>query len=87
MQVTAFSTPAAPSWRWRIVNYAGEILEESRDTFATIAAAVASGTKRLVSLDIVDRSAPSINWRSTSHLRNRSGARSSQDAPPRRGIA
>jgi len=72
MQVTAFSTPAVPDWRWRIVNYAGEILEESRDSFSTIAAAMASGTKRLVSLNIVDRSAPPINWRSTSHLRSRS---------------
>ena len=24
MPVTAFSTPGNPSWRWRIVNYAGE---------------------------------------------------------------
>ena len=79
MQVTAFSTPAVPDWRWRIVNYAGDILEESRDTFSTIAAAVASGTERLVSLNIVDRSAPSINWRSTSHLRNRQGNRTAQD--------
>ena len=78
MQVTAFSTPAAPDWRWRIVNYAGETLEESRETFSTIAAAVASGTERLVSLNIVDRSAPPINWRSTSHLRNRSGSRNAQ---------
>ena len=74
MQVTAFSTPAAPDWRWRIVNYAGEILEESRETFSTIASAVASGTARLVSLNVVDRSAPGIAWRSTSHLRNRSTA-------------
>ena len=80
MQVTAFSTPAAPDWRWRIVNYAGEILEESRDSFSTIAAAVANGTERLVSLNIVDRSAPPINWRSTSHLRSRSRGPNSQDA-------
>jgi hypothetical protein len=71
MQVTAFATPAAPDWRWRIVNYAGEIIEESRETFPTIAAAVARGTERLVKLNIVDRSAPARNWRSTSHLRSR----------------
>ena len=80
MQVTAFSTPAAPDWRWRIVNYAGEILEESRDSFSTIAAAVASGTERLVSLNVIDRSAPPINWRSTSYLRSPSCSRNSHDA-------
>ena len=80
MQVTAFSTPAAPDWRWRIVNYAGEILEESRDSFSTIAAAVASGTERLVSLNVIDRSAPPINWRSTSYLRSPSRSRNSHDA-------
>jgi hypothetical protein len=80
MQVTAFSTPAAPDWRWRIVNYAGEILEESHDSFSTIAAAVASGTERLVSLNIVDRSAPPMNWRSTSHLRGRRRGETGQDA-------
>jgi hypothetical protein len=71
MQVTAFSTPEAPTWRWRIVNYAGVVIEESRDTFPTISAAVAKGTERLVVLDVVDRSAPSRSWRSTSHLRAR----------------
>jgi len=82
MQVTAFSTPAVPDWRWRIVNYAGEILEESHDSFSTIAAAVASGTERLVSLNIVDRSAPRIDWRSTSYLRSRSRGRNSEDETP-----
>lgn len=71
MQVTAFSTPSRPDWRWRIVNYAGEIIEESREGFPTIAAAVARGTKRLVQLNIVDRSAPARHWRTTSHLRSR----------------
>jgi hypothetical protein len=80
MQVTAFSTPAAPDWRWRIVNYAGDVLEESRGSFSTIAAAVASGTERLVSLNIVDRSAPPMNWRSTSHLRGRRRGETGQDA-------
>jgi len=73
MQVTAFSTPTRPDWRWRIVNYAGDVLEESHETFPTIAAAVAKGTARLISLNVVDRSVPSRMWRrSTSHLRNRS---------------
>ena len=71
MQVTAFSTPTRPDWRWRIVNYAGETIEESRDVFPTIAAAVARGTEHLTRLNVVDRSAPVRAWRSTSHLRGR----------------
>ena len=71
MQVTAFSTPDAPQWRWRIVNYAGEILEESYEGFPSIAAAVAKGTERLVKLNVVDRSTPSRHWRSTSRQRVR----------------
>jgi hypothetical protein len=72
MQVTAFSTPADPEWRWRIVNYAGEVLEESYESFPTIAAAVAEGNARLTALNVVDRSsAPPRNWRSASHTRNR----------------
>jgi hypothetical protein len=71
MQVTAFSTPMDPNWRWRIVNYAGETLEESRETFPTIASAVAHGTKRLMEMNIVDRSVAVRSHRSTSHLRGR----------------
>lgn len=71
MQVAAFSTPANPFWRWRIVNYAGEIVAESRETFPTIAAAVARGAKRLIEMNIVDRSEPFRAYRSTSHLRHR----------------
>ena len=71
MQVVAFSTPADPSWRWRIVNYAGESVAESNDTFATISAAVAGGTKRLIEMNVVDRSEPVRAYRSTSHLRHR----------------
>ena len=71
MQVTAFCTPATPDWRWRIVNYAGDVIEESRDAYPSISAAVAKGTERLVKLNVVDRSAPSRSWRSTSHLRAR----------------
>ena len=47
MQVTAFSTPAHPGWRWRICDYGGEIIEESHDRFLTIATAVAQGAERL----------------------------------------
>lgn len=58
MDVTAFSTPTQPDWRWRIVNYAGEVVEESHERFPTIAAAVAMGTRRLLQINIVDRSEP-----------------------------
>lgn len=62
MQVTAFATPAHPDWRWRIVSYSGEVIEESRESFPSIAAAVASGNARLRAMDDVDRTvAPA--WR------------------------
>ncbi len=71
MQVAAFSTPDDPSWRWRIINYAGETIEESRDTFPSIASAVAHGKKRMVQMNVVDRSVLVRSHRSTSHLRAR----------------
>jgi hypothetical protein len=71
MQVTAFKTSKELAWRWRIVNYAGETIAESHERFATIGAAVAKGAKKLVSMNVVDRSQP-VNWRrSTSYLRHR----------------
>ncbi|HYS15843.1 MAG TPA: hypothetical protein VET45_02870 [Candidatus Binatia bacterium] len=71
VHVMALSTPSRPGWRWRIVNYAGELVEESRDAFRTIALAVAEGTRRLKQMDTVDRSEPPRPYRSTSHLRGR----------------
>jgi len=56
MQVTAISTPRYPEWRWRITDYAGETVEESQASFPSIAAAVAAGTERLVTMNVVDRS-------------------------------
>ena len=53
MQVTAISTPRYPDWRWRITDYA---VEESQAGFPSIAAAVAAGTERLVTMNVVDRS-------------------------------
>jgi chemotaxis regulatin CheY-phosphate phosphatase CheZ len=74
MQVTAFNTPKDPSWRWRIVNYAGETIAESRERFPSIVAAVRHGAKRLIAMNVVDTSQP-VNWRrSTSHLRASSSA-------------
>jgi len=68
MQVGAFTSPGESDWRWRIVNYAGETIEESHGGFATIALAMADGRKRLLLLD-VDRSVPRGPYRSTSHSR------------------
>jgi hypothetical protein len=58
MQVAAFSTPDRPDWRWRIVNYAGEVMEESHAAFRTIAEAVRAGTKRMAEMNVTDRSEP-----------------------------
>lgn len=75
MQVGAVLAGHEQSWHWRIVNYAGETVAESRRTFPTIAQAVEEGSKRLKKLD-VDRSAPRLPYRTTSHLRDsRGGAR------------
>ncbi len=72
MNVLAFSTPLRPEWRWRIVNYAGEIIEESDATFPTISSAVAEGSKRLQSMDTIDRSVrPSPYVRPPSYPRTR----------------
>jgi hypothetical protein len=71
MQVTAFNTSKNDDWRWRIVNYAGDTIAESRERFPSISAAVAQGEKKLAAMNVVDRSEP-MNWRrSTSHLRRR----------------
>ena len=72
MNVIAFSTPRSPDWRWRIVNYAGEVVEESEASFPTIGSAVADGAKRLERMNVTDRSTrPSLYARSTSYLRAR----------------
>src|SRR5437899_12274258 len=81
MQVVAFSTPMNPHWRWRIVNYAGEVVEESNETFPTIASAVAQGKKRLVQMNVVDRSEPVRGYRATTHLGGRRGRVEGVDHP------
>ena len=58
MQVTAISTPRHPEWRWRISDYAGTTVEESEVTFASIAAAVAAGRERLLTMTEPDRPEP-----------------------------
>ena len=54
MQVVAFSTPSRPDWRWRIVNYDGAMVEESYETFPSIATALSDGARRLNKLDAED---------------------------------
>ena len=38
--------------RWRIVGHAGEVVEQSREIFATIAAALVSGAGRRQAIDV-----------------------------------
>lgn len=66
MQVAAFSSPLSPDWRWRIVTFEGEMVAESYQTFPTIAAALASGTQRLVAMNVADRAelTRSLRWNS-----------------------
>jgi hypothetical protein len=64
VNVVAFSTPPVSAWRWRIVDAAGETLEESSTSFATIAAAMAAGTERLQVRTELDRPPPArAPWR------------------------
>jgi len=72
MQVLAFATPLHPDWRWRIVNFAGETVEESSQRFPSIATAVTEGTRRMNELNAADLSQRSYTFlRGTSHFRNR----------------
>jgi len=54
-----------------VVNYAGEMVEESREAFPTISIAVAHGKKRHAEMDIEDRSVPARSYRPAPHLRRR----------------
>lgn len=63
MNVFAFSNPRAPDWRWRIVDYGGETLEESSTSFSTLALAMAAGTERLHARIDRDRPPPArLPW-------------------------
>jgi hypothetical protein len=77
MQVTAISDPRHPLWRWRITDYAGAVIEESRDDYPTISAAVAAGTARMVSLNLVDRTDAALPPWSVRHGWRGKGRRSS----------
>ena len=43
---------AEKGWRWRIVGHDGEVVEQSREIFATIAAALVSGAGRRQAIDV-----------------------------------
>jgi hypothetical protein len=64
MQVVAFCTPSFPDWRWRIVDYGGQMVEESSMRFPSIASALVEGTRRL--RDMTDRA---LSGRPSSALR------------------
>ena len=63
MQVTAFNTPQEPSWRWRIVNYASEVIAESEQGFASIHAALAHGKDRLATMNVAQAQEMPLSWR------------------------
>ena len=63
MNVVAFSTPGHDDWRWRIVDYGGQTIEESSAGFATIALAVAAGAERLRNRTDRDDPVPRAPWR------------------------
>jgi hypothetical protein len=54
MHVIAFSTPSRPEWRWRLISYAGDIVEESREIFPCIADAIGAGAVRSEELRVRD---------------------------------
>jgi len=70
VDVVAISTPQDTGWRWRIVNHAGETIEESHNVFSTIKSAVAEGAQRLHEMNVADVSRPSPH-RPTPYLRRR----------------
>ena len=72
MHVLAVSTPSKPDWRWRIVDYAGDTVEESSQTYGSIATAVTDGTLRMVEMNVRDVSERTFTYaRSTSYSRHR----------------
>jgi hypothetical protein len=65
------STPGDRSWRWRIIDYAGAVVEESHERYPTIRHALEHGGRRMVQMNVVDRSVAPQPYRYTSHLRGR----------------
>jgi hypothetical protein len=86
VNVVAISTPLHPDWRWRIVNFAGEVVEESTEGFPTIGIALAAGVKHRRHMNVTDHSTrPSPYSSSTSHLRVRWPGRPTAPPGDRRG--
>ena len=54
MDVVAISTPRDAGWRWRILSYSGEVVEESHRLFSTIRHAVEEGALRLHEMNVAD---------------------------------
>lgn len=63
MFVTAVSTPSKPRWRWRITSYAGDVIDESGDEFATIATALQAGRQRAAQMEAPDPREKPETWR------------------------
>jgi len=55
VQVTAVCSPERPDWRWRIVDYDGQTIEESEIAFPTISSALEDGSRRLARITRGDR--------------------------------
>ena len=62
MFVTAVSSPARPHWRWRITSYAGEVISESEEEFATITGALDAGRSRATQIDEPDEPEKRRTW-------------------------
>jgi hypothetical protein len=82
MQVTAFNTPEDASWRWRIVNYADEVIAESEQAFPSIHAALAHGKEQLATMNVDQAQEVTLNWR-TRHPPPRLSRRSAGPAARR----
>ena len=62
MTVVAVSIPSQVGWRWRIVDYNGETIQESDAVFSTMGRGLAEGRERLGHLP--ERDAPIQRQRS-----------------------
>lgn len=65
MHIVAISTPSSAGWRWRILDYSGQMVEESDGTFGSIEMAIAHGAERMRSRDEAasGNSASASSWR------------------------
>jgi hypothetical protein len=47
MDIVAVSTRSVPGWRWRMLDYSGQTVEESNRAFDSIDIAIAEGVARM----------------------------------------